>query len=160
MSAVVLLLMVAGAVSFIRYARTHAPDPQLVAVAPFDIFVAEPGLEPWRVRLAVVVTEDLTAGERPKAVPQALVRERWRGASRPEVAAVELARRTSAGAAVYGRIDPLAGRNDSVRAQVIVAEASNGVILFTIVQHWPKSRVDELGHMLAERIRRQFQKIP
>ena len=160
LSALVLLLMIGGAVSFVRYARTHAPDPQLVAVAPFDIFVTEPGLEPWRVRLAEVVSEDLAAGERPKAVPQAVVRERWRGASRPEVAAVELARRTSAGAAVYGRIDSLAGRTDSVRAQVIVAEAGNGVILFTIVEHWPKSRVDELGHALAERIRQQFPKTP
>lgn len=158
-SLLVLLLMIGGAVSFVRYARTHAPDPQLVAVAPFDIFVAA-GLETWRVRLAEVVTEDLTAGERPKAVSQAVVRERWRGASRPEVAAVELARRTSAGAAIYGRIDSLANRHDSVRAQVIVAEAGNGRILFTIVEHWPKTDVDALGHALAERIRRQFPKTP
>lgn len=160
MSALVLLLMIGGAVSFVRYARTHAPDPQLVAVAPFDIFVGEPGLEPWRVRLAAVVTEDLTAGGRPTAVPQAVVRERWRGASRPEVAAVELARRTSAGAAIYGRIDPLANRNDSVRAQVIVADAGTGLILYTIVEHWPKADVDALGHVLAERIRQQFPKTP
>src|SRR5882762_11764018 len=53
-SALVVTLMVAGAVSFIFYARRHAPNPQLVAVAPFDIFV--PGLEPWRVRLAEGLT--------------------------------------------------------------------------------------------------------
>src|SRR3989442_13377187 len=53
-------LTIAGAVSFVRYARRHRPDPQLTAGAPFDIFV--PGLEPRRVRLA----EGLTArsGER------------------------------------------------------------------------------------------------
>src|SRR5438034_9875183 len=59
MSTTVALLMVAGAISFVRYVRSHAPDPRLVAVAPFDIFV--PGLEPWRVRLAVGLTAAISA---------------------------------------------------------------------------------------------------
>jgi hypothetical protein len=44
LSSLVVMLTIAGAVSFVRYARRHKPDPQLAAVSPFDIFV--PGLEP------------------------------------------------------------------------------------------------------------------
>ena len=78
-SALVVTLMVAGAVSFIFYARRHAPNPQLVAVAPFDIFV--PGLERWRVRLAVGLTAAISAPL--AAVSQDVVRERWHGQARP-----------------------------------------------------------------------------
>ena len=53
-STLVVMLTVAGAVSFVFYARHHAANPRLAAVAPFDIFV--PGLEPWRVRLAEGLT--------------------------------------------------------------------------------------------------------
>jgi len=38
-SVLVVMLTIAGAVSFVRYAREHRPNPQLFAVAPFDIFV-------------------------------------------------------------------------------------------------------------------------
>ncbi|HXO86178.1 MAG TPA: hypothetical protein VN803_11715, partial [Gemmatimonadales bacterium] len=87
LTVLIVLLTIAGAVSFVRYARRHRPDPLLFAVAPFDIFVA--GLEPWRVRLAEGVTDQLRARPPLSAVPQAVVRERWRGQSRPTVAAIE-----------------------------------------------------------------------
>src|SRR2546423_15120834 len=55
LASLVVILTIAGAVSFVRYAQRHRANPWLAAVAPFDIFV--PGLESWRVRLA----EELTA---------------------------------------------------------------------------------------------------
>jgi hypothetical protein len=146
----VVLLTIAGAVSFVRYARSHAPNPQLVAVAPFDIFV--PGLEAWRVRLAEGLTEELGNMPPLAAVPQAVVRERWQGASRPEIAAVELARRTSAGVAIYGRVDPIEGQRDSVRASVIAAEAGAGRVLFGVVLRWPAGDPDGLAHRIAEHV--------
>ena len=112
LSALVGMLTVAGAVSFVRYARRHRPDPQLAAIAPFDIFV--PGLEPWRVRLAEGLTKQLDSMPPLAAVSQDVVRERWRGQGRPELAALELARGTSAGLAIYGRIDPIPTSRDSV----------------------------------------------
>src|SRR5207247_1359430 len=78
-----------------RATRRHRPDPQLAAIAPFDIFV--PGLEPWRVRLAEGLTKQLDSMPPLAAVSQDVVRERWRGQGRPELAALELARGTSAG---------------------------------------------------------------
>ena len=154
LTAIVVLLTIAGALSFLRYAQRHRPDPRLVAVAPFDIFVG--GLEEWRVRLAEGVTAQLNAAPPLAAVPQAVVRERWRGQEQPTVAAVELARRTSAGAALYGRIDPLAGRSDSVRVQAVVAEAGSGRILLLIDRRWPPSDVEGLARALAEQVRHDF----
>jgi hypothetical protein len=154
LSAIAALLTMGGALSFIRYAQRHRPDPRLVAIAPFDIFVS--GLEPWRVQLARGLTDGLNAAPPPAAVSQDVVRERWRGQDRPTVAAVELARRTSAGAAIYGRVDPIAERNDSVRVQVVVAEAGSGRVLFLIDRRWPPADPDGLARALTEQVRRQF----
>lgn len=154
LSVLVVLLTVAGALSFVRYARRHKPNPQLFAVAPFDIFVTE--LEPWRVRLAEGVTEQLGAVPPFAAVPQTVVQERWRGQSRAEVAAVDLARRTSAGMAIYGRLDPVAGQRDSVRIQMIVVEAGTGRVLIGIDRHWPLAQLEALPRALAEQVRQNY----
>jgi hypothetical protein len=154
LTAVVVVLTIIGAVSFVSYARRHAPNPRLVAVAPFDIFVT--GLDPWRVRLAEGLTEQLSASPPLTAVPQAVVRERWRGADRPEIAAVELARRTSAGVAVYGRLDSIAGHSDSVRAQLIVIDASSTRVLFGIVRRWPAANLPGLAPALAAQVRENY----
>ncbi|HZE94212.1 MAG TPA: hypothetical protein VEZ49_05845 [Gemmatimonadales bacterium] len=153
-SALVVTLMVAGAVSFIFYARRHAPNPQLVAVAPFDIFV--PGLEPWRVRLAEGLTAELDSVPPLAAVPQAVVRERWRGQSRPELAAIDLARRTSAGLAIYGRLDPLPNHDDSVRVQLITVEAGSGRVAVTVDRSWPVAALAALPRALADQVRRNY----
>lgn len=153
-SGVVVMLMIAGAVSFVRYARRHVPNPQLLAVAPFDIFV--PGLEPWRVRLAEGLTEQLAAMPPLSAVPQAVVRERWSGQSRPEIAALDLARRTSAGLAVYGRVDPIAGHSDSVRVQMIVVDAGTGRVVVMIDRPWPAGNLAALPRALAEQVRQNY----
>jgi hypothetical protein len=155
-SGVVVMLTIAGAVSFVRYARRHQPNPQLVAIAPFDIFV--PGLEQWRVRLAQGLTDQLNAVPPPTlaAVPQDVVRERWRGQSRPALAAVELARRTSAALAAYGRLDPIAGQSDSVRIQMIVVDAGSGRVLISIDRPWPLANLDALPRALADQVRHNY----
>src|SRR2546426_1460199 len=112
LSSLVVMLTIAGAVSFVHYVRAHAPQPTLVAVAPFDIFV--PGLEQWRVRLARDLTARLDSAPPLTAVFQDVVRERWRGQKQPEIAALDLARRTSAGIAVYGRLDPPASHDSGL----------------------------------------------
>jgi hypothetical protein len=155
-SVLVVLLTIAGAVSFVRYARQHEPNPGLLAVAPFDIFVT--GLEPWRVQLAEGVTEQLGAQRPLAAVPQSVVRERWRGQSRPEMAAIDLARRTSAARAVYGRLDPLA-QPDSVRVQMIVVDAGTGRVELTIDRHWARAELPALGQALAEEVRARLRPV-
>jgi len=149
MSTMITLLMIAGAISFVRYTRSHAPDPRLVAVAPFDIFV--PGLERWRVRLAVGLTAAIA---RPlAAVSQDVVRERWHSQARPEIAALDLARSTSATRAVYGRLDPMAGARDSVRVQTIVIDAGTGRVQLVFDGPWPIADLENLPRALAQRVR-------
>jgi hypothetical protein len=108
------------------------------------------------VRLAEGLTEQLGAVPPLAAVPQTVVRERWRGQSRPEVAAVDLARRTSAGMAIYGRLDPIAGQRDSVRVQMIVVEAGTGRVLIGIDRHWPLAQLEALPRALAEQVRQNY----
>src|SRR4051812_42778054 len=158
LSALVVMLTIAGAVSFVRYARQHRPNPQLFAVAPFDIFVD--GLEPWRVRLAEQLTEQLGAVPPLRAVSQAVVRERWRGQSRPEFAALDLARRTSAGWAIYGRLDPITGASDSVRVQMIVVDAGTGRVAVSINRRWPIAELQVLARVLAEETRARVPPTP
>src|SRR5437773_2235166 len=149
-SSLVVMLTVAGAVSFVFYARRHAPDPRLVAVAPFDIFV--PGLEPWRVRLAVGLTAAISAPL--AAVSQDVVRERWRpsppGKARSEIAALDLARHTSATRAIYGRLDPIAGGRDSVRVQMIVIDAGTGRVQLVFDAPWAIADLEHLPRALAQ----------
>ena len=147
-------LMVAGAISFVRYAARHKPNPSVVAVAPFDIFV--PGLESWRVRLAESLTTRLDSMPPLSAISQAVVRERWRGQNQPTLAAIDLARRTSAGVAVYGRLDPVANRNDSIRVQLIAIDAGTGRVLISIDRHWATAELDDLARTLAEQVHRDY----
>ena len=149
----VLILMVGGAVSFVRYARTHAPNPALVAVAPFDIFAPEgTGLDRWRVRVATALTDRLN-GAPLAAVPQTVVAATWRSAPTPEISAVELARQTGAGLAVYGRIDSLPGRTDSVRVSLLAIDATTTKVLFGVLIRWPATDPDGLAARLAEHVR-------
>lgn len=148
-SAVVVILTVAGALSFARYARRHALNPRLAAVAPFDIFV--PGLEPWRVRLAVGLSSAIRAPL--AAVPQDVVRERWHAQARPEIAALDLARRTSATRAIYGRLDPGVATRDSVRVQMIVIDAGTGRVQLLFDRSWPIADLGRLAPVLAACVR-------
>lgn len=162
-SALVTGLMVIGAVSFARYVRRHALNPRLVAVAPFDIFV--PGLEVWRVRLAVGLTRQFDSMPPLAAVSQDVVQERWRGQSRSEIAALDLARSTSAGLAIYGRLDQImseggrAGR-DSVRVQLIAVDAGTGDVLVRADRPWAVTDLDALPRALAEQVRANYRYPP
>ena len=157
-SALVAMLTVAGAVGFVRYARRHALNPRLAAVAPFDIFV--PGLEAWRVRLAVGLTKQLDSVPPLAAVSQDVVRERWRGQSRSEIAALDLARSTSAGLAVYGRLDPMVTGRDSVRVQLIGVDAGTGQVVVRADRPWAVADLDALPRALAEQVRANYRYPP
>ena len=152
LGSLVLILMVGGAVSFVRYARSHAPQPGLVAVAPFDIFAV--GLDRWRVGLATALTERLNAPPAQlAAVPQTVVAATWRSAPSPEIAAVELARQTGAGVAVYARVDSLPGNPDSIRVSLVAIDATTTKVLFGVLTRWPTADPDGLATHLAEHVR-------
>ena len=58
------------------------------------------------------------------AIPQTVVAATWRSAPSPEISAVELARQTGAGLAVYARVDSLPGKPDSVRVSLLAIDAT------------------------------------
>ena len=150
LGSLVLILMVGGAVSFVRYARSHAPQPWLVAVAPFDIFAV--GLDRWRVALATALTQQLNAPPL-AAVPQTVVAATWRSAPRPEISAVELARQTGAAVAVYARVDSLPGKTDSVRVSLLAIDATTTKVLFGVLLRWPVADPEGLAQNLAAHVR-------
>src|SRR5256885_15152488 len=106
LSSLVVMLTIAGAVSFVHYVRAHAPQPTLVAVAPFDIFV--PGLEQWRVRLAHDLTARLDSTPPLTAASQGEGCERLRGGEQSGSAAHDLAGPARAGIGVLRRLGPFA----------------------------------------------------
>lgn len=148
-SGLVVALMGVGAVSFVRYVRRNAPNPHLIAVAPIDIFV--PGLDKWRVGLADALTRQLDTMADLDAVPQTKVAEMWGSAPRPEISAVELARRTSAGLGIYARVDTLGV--DSVRVSLIGIDANTTKVLFAVPLHWPARDLAGLAAALAQQVR-------
>lgn len=121
---VAVALAVAGAISFFGYAKRAAPDAHRFAVAPFELYVG--GLDAWRLDVARALGERLHHLPGWSAVPEALVAQRWEGKESPEIAAVEMARKTAAGIAVFGRVDSLTA--DSVRVNVILIDVPTTVV--------------------------------
>ena len=127
LSALAVGMAIAGAVLFVRYATKAAAHPNRVAVAPFDLPDDPHGLESWRVGLATGLTNRLPADGRLSTVPQTQVAATWGAAATPIIAAVELARRTSAGLALYGRVERGGGDTLLLRAAVIDAIQARGL---------------------------------
>ena len=149
-------LTIAGAVSFVGYTSRAAPDARKVAVAPFDLFVS--GLDPWRVQLAHRVTDRIAAEPGWSAVPQALVAQRWRGQDRAEASAVELARRTQAGIAIYGRVDSVSV--DSVRLHVLLVDVMSTVVRQTVEVRTTRTGLDAAADSLGARIVENLKSLP
>lgn len=139
-----------GAVLFARYGARSAPDPRRVAVAPFDIFV--PSLDGWRVALAEALSARLDSTPPFSAVPQAVVARRWRARATPVIAAVELARQTGAGLAVYGRVD--AAGADSLLVRVAVLDAIAARPLFEIDLRQLPGSLEAVADSLARAVLR------
>jgi hypothetical protein len=152
---VAIALTIAGAVSFVRYSTRAAPDSHRVAVAPFDLFVS--GLDPWRVQLARRVTDRVAAQPGWTAVPQEVVAQRWQGQDRAEAAAVELARRTQAGIAIYGRVDSVSV--DSVRLHVLLVDVMSTVVKKTVELRTLRRDMEQAADNLGAKIVDELQSL-
>jgi len=127
LSALAVGMAVTGAVLFMRYSAKAAAHPNRVAVAPFGLPDDPSGLESWRVGLATGLTDRLPVDGRLTTVPQTEVAAIWGAAANPIVATVELARRTAAGLALYGRVERAGGDTLLIRAAVIDALQARGL---------------------------------
>jgi len=116
-----------GAVGWAAWNRLRGPppsDPNLVAVAPFDVL--DPELADWREGLMELLSRNLDGAGPLRVVSPTVVVRGWRG--RADVASVErLGRRTGAGMGVFGAV----GRSgsDSVRLTASILDLRSRRVL-------------------------------
>ena len=134
---------VAAVVSTVLHWRAGAGptlDPNLVAVAPFEVL--DPKLELWREGLVDILSRNLDGIGPLRAVSPTVVLHRWTGRA-DRISAAELGRRTGAQLAVFGTL-MRAGR-DSVRLATALLDAGTGRILVEVDGREGGDRVDRLA---------------
>jgi len=137
-------LVLGATVLWSRYTARRGLDPNLVAVAPFDVL--DPQLALWREGLVDIVSRDLDGAGPVRAVSPTVVIGHWQGhADRPS--AVELGRQTGAQTVVYGAVFH-AGR-DSVRLAATVLNVATGRSVGELSRREISSRMDLLADSLA-----------
>ncbi len=123
-AAAVLAVAVGG--FFLLRSRSASPtlDPNLVAVAPFDVL--DPKLDLWKEGLVDVLSRNLDGAGPLRTVSPTLVVRRWSGRADPASAA-ELGHNTGANLVVFGQL--VGARGDSVRltASILDVRASRSV---------------------------------
>ena len=91
-------------------------DPNLLAVAPFDVL--DPSLQLWREGLVDVLSRDLDGAGPLRTVSQTVTLNRWAGRA-DRTSAAALGRRTGAGLVVFGSVLRKGADSVSLRASVL-----------------------------------------
>jgi eukaryotic-like serine/threonine-protein kinase len=146
-------LIVAAAGYFIaRQSRDSGPlDPNLIAVAPFD--VPDPKLSLWREGLVDLLSRSLDGAGPLRSVPPTTVIRRWRGrADRPS--ALALGRRTGARLLVFGSL--IGTGPDSARLTVTALDVEEQRPIAEIELRDAADRMDRLTDSLTVRLLREL----
>jgi len=130
--------------------QTAAYDPNLVAVAPFDI--AAPALLLWKEGLVDVMSRSLDGAGAIRAVPASEVVYRWRGRA-DSASARALGRATGARLVVYGG---LLAAGDSVRATVSLLDVRTGRTVSEFERRDVSARMDRLSDSLTLGVLREL----
>ena len=119
----VLAVLAAVGVGIWRWPRSLGPelDPNLIAVAPFDVL--DPKLALWHEGLVDVLARTLDGLGPLRTVSPTIVLRRWSGRADP-VSARDLGRRTGAKFAVFGQVVGLGG--DSARLSATLLDVTTG----------------------------------
>src|SRR5256712_6719843 len=134
--------------------RSKAPsglDPDLVAIAPFDVLA--PNLELWHEGLVDVLSRNLDGAGPLRTVSPSVVVRRWRGRADP-TSATDLGRGTGARVVVFGGI--VAAGRDSVRLTATVFDVGSGGALADIELRDAAARMDRLGDSLSVAVLREL----
>ncbi len=127
--------------------RSTAPatlDPNLLAVAPFD--VVDPKLALWREGLVDYLTKNLDGAGQLRTVAPSVVLQRWKGRA-DAGSARSLGHRSGARIVVFGNLSP-AGR-DSVRVRATVLDAGSKTLVAEFEGLDQLDRVDRLADSLT-----------
>jgi len=93
--------LAAAGILLSRSRPAPATDPNLLAIAPFDVL--DPSLEIWHEGLVDILARDLDGAGPLRTVPQSLGLKRWSGRA-DRVSAESFGHRTGAGLVVFGSI--------------------------------------------------------
>ncbi len=124
-------------------------DPNLIAVAPFD--VPDPRLSLWREGLVDLLSRNLDGAGPLRSVPPTTVIRRWRGRS-DRLSAAELGRRTRARLIVFGNL--IGAGSDSVRLTATAFDALSERPLAELELREEADRMDRLADSLTLRLLR------
>ena len=130
--------------------QTAAFDPNLVAVAPFD--VAAPALLLWKEGLVDVMSRSLDGAGAIRAVPASEIVHRWKGRA-DSASARALGRATGARVVVYGG---LLAAGDSVRATVSLLDVRTGRTVTEFERRDVSARMDRLSDSLTLGVLREL----
>jgi len=149
----VALLTAIGAALVARSDRHGRLDPDLVAVAPFDVL--PPKLALWREGLVDLFSRGLDRAGPLRAVTPTIVTRKWRGRADPASAA-ELGRRTGAGLVLYGAL--LGAGPDSVQLSATLVDAASGRALAELVYRDVADRVDRMSDSVIAAVARELRR--
>ncbi|HYC33770.1 MAG TPA: protein kinase, partial [Gemmatimonadales bacterium] len=129
--------------------RPASFDPNLVAVAPFDVL--DPSLGLWREGLVDILSRNLDRAGPIRTVSQSVALRWWSGRADP-ASAEALGRRTGAGLVVFGSVVRAGADSVSLRASVLDrARAAAGL---DVEVRGEEARLGELADSLGVRILR------
>jgi len=148
--AAVLISLVSAAL-FVRSRSGPAPDPNVLAVAPFDVLGG--GLGPWREGLVDLLSTSLDGAGPIRAIPPSVTIRRWHGRAE-DIAAAEFGEDVGAGLVVFGRL--ISAGADSVRAAVTLLDVMTGGRIAEIELREETTRIDRLADSIAVRLMEQL----
>ncbi len=119
-------------------------DPNLVAVAPFD--VVDPSLQLWREGLVDLLSQSLDGAGALRTVSPATFVRQWNGRADPQSAGA-LARKSGAGLVVFGTV--LRGSRDSVRVRATLLDPAGETPVAEVEVQDDGSRIDRVTDSLT-----------
>ncbi len=132
----------------LRQLSTRQPlDPDVVAVAPFEVLDPAHGL--WREGLVTVVSGNLDGAGPLRTVSPTVVIRSWQGTADAQSAAA-LGRRTGAGLVLFGRVVRVGG--DSVRITASLVDATDQRTLAEVQLVDAEAHLDQMGDLLTVRV--------
>lgn len=137
-------LVLAGILVVAYERKPTSLDPELLALAPFDVF--DPTLDLWREGLVDVLSRKLDGAGAFRTVSPTVVIRRWRGHA-DRASADGLGRRTGAGVVVFGQL--LRAGPDSVRLSVVVLDVRAGRTIGEVDRTDQTDRIDRLADSLS-----------
>jgi len=141
------------AVGVLRWRAGIGPvlDPNLVAVAPFDVL--DPKLDLWHEGLVDVLSRNLDGAGPLRTVSPTVVVRRWSGRADP-TSAEELGRRTGARLTVFGNI--VGAGLDTVRISASILDAASGNVVAQAERRDLAARMDRLADSLTVALLREL----